>query len=162
MAPAPSAAVAGKEPSKWRLYLILGGIALFLVVVLWAVRNNQSAGDLAVGTCFDLPTRSSDITTVVRHDCTEAHDAEVYHVVEYTGASYPIVSFTRNSFVENSCFPVFQTYVGIDIDRADALNAGYFFPGSSGWDAGDRTFTCYAFRVDGAKLTKSVKGTRGT
>ena len=143
---------------KVRLALILGGIVAFLAVVLWMVRDNQSAGDLAVGTCFDEPGRDTNITTVTRRDCTAPHDAEVFHVAEYTGANYPI-SLSLDSFIEESCVPAFTTYVGQAVDESENLTIGYFHPSRDGWDDGDRTITCYAVRDDGAKLTTSVKGT---
>jgi hypothetical protein len=157
--PTPIGVPRGASP--WRIVLIVGGLAVFLVVTLWAVRNNIAAGDLAVGTCFDLPSQSGDFSTVARHDCNDAHDAEVFHVVEFTEPTYPVTSLRRNSFVDEQCFPVFATYVGKGIDAVETLNIGYFFPTSDGWDSGDRTFTCYAVRVDGSKLTKSLKGSGG-
>jgi hypothetical protein len=146
-----------RQAGRWRRYLILGAIVVFLAVVLWAVRNNQSAGDLAIGTCFDVPSRSSDIATVVRHDCTEGHDAEVFHVAEYTESSgYPI-TLALDRFVDATCVPVFATYVGTDFDSSTDLTIGYFYPDRDAWNGGDRTFTCYALRDDGGKLTRSVK-----
>jgi hypothetical protein len=160
--PPPAPTAPARQPGKWRLYLILGGIVVFLGIVLWAVRDNQSVGDLAAGTCFDLPSRGGDISTVTRHACTEAHDAEVFHLAEYTdGSTYPI-SLRLNSFVDSACVPVFATYVGKDLDSSDDLTIGYFYPSRDGWDGGDRTVTCYAVRVDDAKLTRSLKGSAGS
>ena len=147
---------------KLRLFLILGGIVAFLAVVLFLVRNNQSAGDLAVGTCFDLPTRSADISTVTRHDCTDAHDAEVFHVAEFTEArSYPI-SLTLERFIDDACVPVFATYTGKDYATSNEFSIGYFYPSRDGWEKGDRKVTCYVSRDDKAKLTQSVKANRGS
>ena len=158
---APVRSAPASRGDKLRLFLILGGIVAFLAVVLWAVRDNQSADDLAVGTCFDLPGRDTDISTVTRHDCTEAHDAEVFHVAEYTaGSTYPI-SLTLDSFIEDSCVPAFATYVGEDIDSSEDLAIGYFYPTRDGWDGGDRTVTCYVVREDETKLTQSVEAAGG-
>ena len=155
-APAPSAPASRGD--KLRLFLILGGIVAFLAIVLWAVRDNQSAGDLAVGTCFDVPGRDTDISTVTRHECTEAHDAEVFHVAEYTtGSTYPI-SITLDSFIDDTCVPVFATYVGEEFETSPDLTIGYFYPSRDGWNDGDRTVTCYLVREDKSKLTESIKG----
>ena len=164
--PTVGAPAASRPPAtrsdKLRLFLILGGIVAFLAVVLFLVRNNQSAGDLAVGTCFDLPTRSSDISTVTRHDCTEAHDAEVFHVAEFTEAqTYPI-SLTLDGFIEDQCVPVFATYTGQDYATSNELSIGYFYPSREAWESGDRTVTCYVGREDNAKLTQSIKGNPGS
>jgi hypothetical protein len=32
-----------------------------------------------------------------------------------------------------------------------------FYPTSTGWSGGDHEVTCYIYRLDDAKLTKSVK-----
>jgi len=155
-APAPGSSSTATRGDRLRLFLILGGIAVFIVVVLWAVKDNQSAGDLAVGACFDVPGRDTDISTVVSHPCTEAHDAEVFHVAEYTGDSYPI-SLSLDSFIDDSCVPVFATYVGEAFETSEDLTIGYFYPSRDGWNNGDRTVTCYAAREDETKMTESVK-----
>ena len=156
-APVPPAAEA-KPPSKVRTYITFGVIAVIVAVLAFFISRNQSAGDLAIGQCFDEPTRDTGITTVVKHDCTQAHDAEVFHVVEYTGGdAYPI-SLSIDSFIDDTCVPVFATYVGQAFDSATDFDLGYFYPDREAWDDGDRTFTCYISRVDGAKLTQSVKG----
>jgi hypothetical protein len=145
-----------RQPGKWRVIVPIVIIVAFLAIVLWAVRDNQSADDLAAGTCFDIPT-ATEVSTVTRHDCTEAHDAEVFHNVEYSGdaSSYPI-SLTFDGFASDTCTPVFATYVGEALEDSD-LTFGYFYPTRDSWNDGDRTVTCYAFRVDEAKLTQSVR-----
>jgi hypothetical protein len=145
-----------KQPGKWRVaipFLVIGG---FLAFVLWSVRDNQSADDLAVGTCFDVPTETT-ISTVTKRACTETHDAEVFHNVEYASDSdtYPI-SLSMDSFVTDTCGPIFEAYVGETFEDSD-LTIGYFYPSFDGWDDGDRTVTCYARNVDETKLTQSVK-----
>lgn len=157
---APPTTPAGRS-DKLRLFLILGGIVAFLAIVLWVVRDNQSAGDLAVGQCFDVPSGGTDVSTVTRHECTEAHDAEVFHVAEYTGDTYPI-SLSLDSFIDDTCVPVFATYVGENFASSEDLTIGYFYPNRDGWDGGDRTVTCYVVRVDEAKLTQSVMGSAGS
>ena len=86
--PPPPPAAAPPQASRRRTYIVIAVIVVFLGIVLFAVRDNQSAKDLAIGTCFDRPSGST-ITTVVKHACTEAHDAEVFHVAEYTGGFVP-------------------------------------------------------------------------
>lgn len=154
----PTARAPASRSDKLRLALILGGIVAFLAVVLWIVKDNQAAGDLAVGTCFDVPSQDTNITTVTRHDCAAAHDAEVFHVVKYTGADYPI-SLSLDSFIDDTCVPAFTTYVGPAVATSRDLTFGYFYPSRDAWNDGDRTVTCYAVRDDQAKLTGSVKVT---
>lgn len=158
---APPAAAApppvpAKPASRWRVAIPLLLIGGFLAVVLWAVKDNEFADDLAIGTCFDVPSQTS-ISTVTKHACTEAHDAEVFHIAEMTGesGSYPI-SLTIDRFVTEECEPAFLTYVG-EAAAAGDLTFGYFYPSRDGWKDGERSVTCYALRLDEAKLTQSVK-----
>lgn len=145
-----------KQPGKLRSVISVGVLAVVLGGVLYAVRNNQSAGDLSVGTCFDVPT-ASDFSTVEKRDCTAAHDAEVVLVAEYTeGDTFPI-SLTLDRYIDNTCVPAAEAYVGRPAEEIDDLRLGLFSPTRDAWDNGKRTFTCYAQGVDGAKLTKSVK-----
>ena len=154
--PAAEPPAPAKQPGKWRVAIPLVIIGGFLAFVLWSVRDNQSADDLANGTCFDVPTETT-VSTVTKRACTEAHDAEVFHNVEYTSDSttYPI-SLTMDRFVTDTCGPVFETYVGETFEDSD-LTIGYFYPSFDGWDDGDRTVTCYARPMDGSKLSQSVK-----
>jgi hypothetical protein len=150
-----SSASAGRA-DKLRLFLILGGIVVFLGAVLWIVRDNQSAGDLSVGTCFDVPAHDTDISTVTRHECGDAHDAEVFHVSEYSdGSAYPI-SLGLDRFIDDECVPAFAAYVGKDLASSEGVSIGYFYPGRDGWESGDRTITCYIVRDDGTKMTESM------
>lgn len=156
--PAPPAAPpTPPKRSNLRLFLIIGALAVFLVFVLYETRNNQSANDLVVGSCFDEPTQSTDISTVTRHECTEPHDAEVIAVAEDSATSYPTTSDIE-AFVDSTCVPVFQSYVGEDDQSNLDLTISYFYPNSDGWDSGDRTVTCYVTRDDATKLTQSIKG----
>jgi hypothetical protein len=154
----PPPAPLAKPASKTRTYII-GAIVIVLVAIGgYFILQNENAGDLAVGQCFDEPGSAVDITTVVKHACTEAHDAEVFQVVEYdAGDTYPI-STTVDSFVNDRCIPAFEAYVGKPYDAATDLSVGYFYPDTTGWSRGDRTFTCYIDRADGSQMTTSVKG----
>jgi Septum formation len=154
-APAPPAA---KPPSKVRQYITWAVIAVVVAIGAYYISQNQNAADLTIGQCFDEPEQDTGITTVVKHACTEAHDAEVFHVVEYNeGDTFPVATSLSN-FIDETCVPVFATYVGEPFETATDFDLGYFYPDREAWDKGDRTFTCYVMRVDNTKLTQSVKG----
>lgn len=160
-APSPAPPPA-KEPSKVRTYITFGVIAVIIAVLAFFISQNENAGDLAVGQCFDEPANDTGITTVVKKACTEPHDAETFHVVEYTdGSAYPI-SLSIDSFIDDTCVPAFATYVGEAYETATEYNLRFFYPDREAWDGGDRTFTCYVSRVDDAKLTTTVKGIGGS
>ncbi len=154
--PSPTGAAAAAKPGKWRPVIIIGVIVAFLAIVLFAVRNNVAADDLKVGDCFNIPNGTT-IQTVETQPCTESHNGEVFFVGDFTGESYPI-SLSLDSFIEDSCVPAFETYVGRDVDSEPELSIGYFYPSRDGWDNGDRTITCYVSQPDESPMTESLKG----
>jgi hypothetical protein len=129
-----------------------------LALILWAVKDNVAADDLKVGDCFNVPTATT-VKTIEHHPCTESHTAEVFHVATYTDSAttYPI-SLRFNSFANDACAPVFETYIGADRASRTDLSVGYFFPTSDGWAGGDRAITCYVSKADKAPMTSSLKG----
>jgi hypothetical protein len=157
-APPPPAIPAARPPSKVRTYVVLGIIVVFLAIVLFVVKDNQSASELAIGQCFDRPTGTS-ITTVVKHACTEPHDAEVFHVATYTGGDAYPADF--DGYIDGTCTPIFESYVGVSVDTSADLGFGWYYPDQDAFKSGNRTFTCYVARIDRAKLTKSLRGSGG-
>jgi hypothetical protein len=157
--PVPPPAPA-KPASKLRTIIPLVVIAGIIGAVLFATRDNQSAFDLDVGLCFDVPTETS-VSTVTKRDCTTPHDAEIFHNAEYSGSTEYPTSITFENFVEETCLPIFGTYVGVAYDDAEDLTVGWFYPTSESWADNDRTVTCYLGRLDEAKLSKSMKGSGG-
>ena len=159
--PPPAPPAPAKQPGKWRVAIPLLVIVGFLGVVLYMTKDNQSADDLAVGTCFEIPTASS-VATVTKHACTEAHDAEVFHNAEYPeNGDYPI-SLRFSSFASETCTPIFETYVGEAFEDNEDLEIGFFYPGSETWADNDRTVTCYVYKIDASKLMQSVKASAGS
>ena len=152
----PSSPAPAAQGGKWRPIVIIGAIVVFLAVVLFAVRNNVSADDLAVGDCFNIPNGTS-IQTVEKAPCTESHNGEVFFVGEYTGDSYPI-SLSLDSYIDEECVPAFEAYVGRAVDSEPELSIGYFYPSRDGWDGGDKTITCYVAQPDESPMTESLKG----
>jgi hypothetical protein len=41
--------------------------------------------------------------------------------------------------------------IDVGFDESPELDIGYVYPTIEGWQDGDRTITCYATRVDGAR-----------
>lgn len=118
-----------------------------------------SVADLAVGDCFDEPTTEGDVSDVQHQPCDQPHDAEVFLVLTHpadASAAYPVVS-GFDDYISENCVPAFAAYTGRDFDTDTELDLGYFRPTLTGWGDGDREFTCYISRADGAKLTAPVK-----
>ena len=154
--PAPPAR---KGPPAWSGWALrLGVIGLFVVGgLILRDRLTGSPGDLKVGDCFDEPTQQTEVSEVQHHPCTDPHDAEVFFVGNHPDAdAYPTVD-TFDEYVVANCVPAFETYIGRDYESDTEYDFGYFYPTGGGWGDGDRELSCYAYRLDGAKLTRSVK-----
>jgi hypothetical protein len=100
------------------------------------------------------PGATDDITDVQRRPCNEGHDAEVFHVVNYEGETYPI-EMTMERFVDERCVPAFEAYTGAAFDSQTELTFGWFYPTRASWNDGDREVSCYLLRSDGETLTGS-------
>lgn len=106
-----------------------------------------------VGECFQFgQSDDSDVTIV---DCDQPHDAEYFHIFDFTGTSLP----SDDEFEEESddiCGLIFEHYVGKPV--ADStLDYEWFLPASQTWAKGDHTVQCYVFAEDDSKLTGSVR-----
>ena len=142
------------------LVVIVGGIAG--AYFLFRDQLTGNVAELRVGDCFDEPANAgvigAEVEDIQHRPCNEPHDAEVFMVFDYTGATYP-TSEERQTFVTGRCLPEFQTYTGTSYEAAEALDVAWFYPTTEGWnDRNDREFSCYIVRVDGGKLNASVKG----
>lgn len=157
--PSPTTIPTGRQlAGRKGLLIVILVLVLPLAIILWAVKDNVAADDLKVGDCFNVPAGLT-VQTIQHFPCTEPHTAEVFHVAEYTGGGATVpISLNRGSFVDTTCTPAFETYVGSPFDAEPDLSIGYFYPSTDGWSSGDRTFTCYVARTDEAPITQSVKG----
>lgn len=144
-----------------RTAIVLGiVIAIVAAFFLFRDRLSNEVTSLQVGECFDRPAAGvTEVTDIQRQPCNEPHDAEVIAVLVHTAApsaAYPVLSgFT--DFIEEKCVPVFDSYTGRSFATNTELRLGWFEPTLSGWTGGDRGFSCYLSREDGAKLTVSVR-----
>jgi hypothetical protein len=69
---------------------------------------------------------------------------------------YPTVDELR-SFMQSTCVPAFADYTGTEFVSGSGLDFGLFYPLEPEWNSGDRDVTCYAFHVDGSKMTGSLR-----
>ena len=140
------------------------GILLIVVVVIvgfvvFRDRLPGAAQDLQVGECFDRPAATTDISEVQRQPCNEAHDGEVFLVVDHPAASgevYPI-SLTIDRYLDEQCSPAFDSYTGLDYENEPDLAFSALIPSRESWNDDDREVTCYLLRTDGTKLTASLR-----
>lgn len=132
--------------------------ALLLGAAILAGCGGQSTGSLAAGDCFDDSAESlagEEIFRVPDVDCSEPHDNEVFHVVDYSGSSYSSSAIAE--FADRACLAAFEGYVGRDY-ASSILEASYLIPTADSFSGGDREVVCIVYRMDLAKLTGSVRG----
>lgn len=142
------------------------GIGFIVVVLVGAaiiglVFRDQLTGaatELRVGDCFDQPADMEEVTDVQHRPCTEPHDAEVFVVRDYEGASdYPTMVAFEN-WVDDQCTgDAFAEYVGAAYDSREDVGAGYFYPLEDGWRQGDHEMVCYLVPTDGGRVSTSYR-----
>jgi hypothetical protein len=126
---------------------------------LFRDRLSSSPTELAVGDCFDVPTVKTSVKDVQHHPCTESHGGEVFARVTHPAAKGepPLPEAALFAYLGSTCGSLFTDFVGPVAAGIGQLDAGAFYPPDDGWNAGDRSITCYVYRVDGQPMTGSVK-----
>ncbi|MER1994994.1 MAG: septum formation family protein [Arthrobacter sp.] len=115
------------------------------------------AVNLKVGDCMVDDPEAEEIADVDVLPCTEPHDSEVYAAMDIDADSYPGEEAV-DGMAQEFCLAEFQPYVGTDY-AVSALDVGYLTPTAMSWTLGnDREILCTVYRVDGEKLSTSVKG----
>ncbi len=119
-----------------------------------------NAGELRVGQCFDLPASDQEtVEDVQHHPCDQAHGGEVIYAGDLPGSSsdaYPSDDAVL-SFLVQTCLPAYTSYTGTAIEAQDTFDIGWFQPTADGWKGGDKGIVCYAYRLDDAQFSGSLK-----
>jgi hypothetical protein len=145
---------------RFPVLIIIGVVAVGGII--FREHLSGAAADLRVGDCIELPSGSGEVSDVQHRPCSEAHDAEVFHVFDIASiaAGGPRAYPSDDQFTDilnPECTPAFDSYTGLSFDTALDFDWGVFTPGVAGWNDGDREVTCYIVRVDGAKLSGSMR-----
>lgn len=138
-----------------------GAAAITVALLLGCTLLPGAVTDLAVGDCFDKPQTEGDVSEIQHQPCDQPHDAEVFLVLQHpadASTAYPVVS-GFDDYIGETCVPAFSAYTGRDFQTDTEFDLGYFHPTLTGWGDGDREFTCYVSRADGAKLNAPVRVT---
>jgi Septum formation len=163
--PAGWAPSAGAAPTRKRrpirAIVLIAVVVLIIGAGLVLTQGQKNASDLAVGDCFEVPTKTTDIDTVKSGPCNESHTGEIFFVGNYPDAATYPADADFEQFAQDQCNPVYTSYVGASLDSTPDLTVGFFYPQSEGWSNGDRVVKCYVTRVDGGPMTKSMKGSGG-
>jgi hypothetical protein len=137
-----------------RLAAILIGVAVASLGA--ACGQGTDPARLAVGDCFDIPSETSQIGTITKRACTEAHAGEVFHIFQASTPSDAYPSDTDwEQIIYPICDPEFETYTGTFVgDRLD-IEYLYLVPTPERWTSSDRRVTCFISSLEGTPLTKS-------
>ena len=114
-------------------------------------RTNLS--NLSVGQCFQQPTDPADGLMIV--DCSAPHWGEVYALTPIDAETLPDFE-ELNTMAFQACTPAFEEYVGTPYEES-SLDATWYFPNASNWDAGEHVIACVAVPLEAPSLTQSVK-----
>ena len=142
-----------------RGWIIRIGLVAIIAAGGFVLRDRLSgdAGDLKIGDCFDEPQGVALVGDVQHHPCSESHSAEVVFLGSLPeAATYPALTVVED-WVSTNCVPAWNTYTGLDFDTDVILGLGYYRPSEDAWSHADRAMVCYAYRVDGSRMTSSVR-----
>lgn len=117
--------------------------------------------DLAAGDCFDdgdiaLGPDVEEVGDVPVVDCSEPHDNEVYAAAAVEGETFPGDQQVAEH-ADQVCHAAFEGFVGLDYESS-VLDFGWLIPTSDSWEAGDRTVTCFIYRLDLDKVSGTLEG----
>lgn len=132
------------------------GAALSLLAGLLSACASDPPSDLRPGDCIDYSALDEVVVSVPPVDCSQPHEAEVYHVFEITGLGRDFDEEAVARRADQGCRAAFEEYVGTPYLESE-LYSNHFSPLREGWEAGDRTVVCFLFPEQGA-LTGSVQG----
>lgn len=132
-------------------------VAVLLGLVLAACQ--QSVFELAIGQCIDLPSDTSEVSSVTEVECEMPHDAEVYALPQHPGG--PDDPFPGDQvigdFADERCNEAFEPYVGVPFEES-AIFVTILRPTQQSWDqADDREVACLLVGENGAQLTGSKR-----
>lgn len=130
-------------------------IAVVAVAIAATACSGKSVFELEVGDCFENPDNLGEVTTVEVHECTEAHDSEVYANITVPGGSYPGEAAMQET-ADELCLSEFDSFVGRNW-RESVLDFSWLYPTEDSWGDGDRMVTCFLYDGDFEKLRGSMR-----
>jgi hypothetical protein len=108
------------------------------------------------GDCINLPEENL-VESLEAVPCSQSHDAEVYHLFDMTGASFPGDSAVGDAAAAG-CFDAFHPFVGKAYEYSE-LHFNAFMPNEDSWnEVDDREIACLIVTLDSSKLTGSMRG----
>jgi hypothetical protein len=139
--------------------LVAIGLVSVAMIALGACdRLPQSAGDLGVGDCFQVPEEDI-VTNVPRSPCEESHSGEVFFVADYPAGDDDLFPGNTefDTYVEDNCISAFDAYTCLSFETDPTYTVAFFTPTREGWDDGDHEISCYIVRFDDAPIVGSLR-----
>lgn len=136
--------------------------------------SSESVFNVKPGQCFQAPsTVKAELNALTKTPCTKPHTQESYAIITYTAAAAGSASGASSAatdsaypgadalttFAQGACAQRYAGYVGVDY-LDSSLFFTYLLPSARSWEQNaDRKVLCFV-TTTGAKLTKSVKGSK--
>jgi hypothetical protein len=111
-------------------------------------------------TCINTVESNGQVQTESPADCAQPHNGELAGVAAGRDAPWPGDSAAQRQ-ADTACEAVVAHYLGFSGNHDLNRSVGwlFFWPRQTQWDAGDRTFSCYAYAfTKSKKIIGSVKG----
>ncbi|QOR70167.1 septum formation family protein [Ruania alkalisoli] len=117
-----------------------------------------SVASAEVGACVDTTSMGTEeITEIPTVDCSEEHDAQVFHKFDMPDGDYPGTEGIQTA-AQEGCIAEFDAFVGAAYEDS-ALDINYIGPSAESWDqADDREILCFLYAMDGSTATESWEG----
>ncbi|WP_168211887.1 septum formation family protein [Ruania zhangjianzhongii] len=110
-----------------------------------------------VGSCVNTSDFEGEITEIPTVDCSEEHDAQVFHLFDMDDGDFP-GDDAISTAAEEQCLPAFEEFVGADYQES-SLDINFIGPSQDTWDqADDREVICVLYTMDGSTSTESFEG----
>ncbi len=107
------------------------------------ILSEQTVQEFTVGECLDTDGVASEESFEVGEipvvECTEAHDAEVFYVVDTAATEFDEDALFSEA--DEYCYANFESYVGVDYESSSIYYSA-MYPTSSSWELGDRELVC--------------------
>lgn len=136
--------------------LIIGLVVFAGIGIVGLFNSSKAVDDLAVGDCIADPGDAVEIMTIDTIDCDDPHSGEVF----YNGQIFGYDTFPGDDGVYDAaaeqCYRQFPSYVGTPYEQSEFYFT-VFTPTRTGWDDGDRGFSCVIVPEFGT-LDGSVRG----
>lgn len=125
--------------------------------------GHMSVFELRSGDCAELPQLSEDVIAVDKvkvTPCSSPHDIEVFGLTTLSAAGGEPFPGDDAAWVESmmNCLPLYEDFTGAAFDPDSPYDLLTLYPSEESWSKmDDRGAVCMVYRIDGTKLTASLR-----